>query len=67
MHRQPVEFLEWVEHDLAYAQDFYASWLTDGAAVFLDRFLETVSWIEWNPEQFPKKHRFFRRAIIPQT
>jgi acyl dehydratase len=26
-----------------------------------------VSWIEWNPELFPKKHRMFRRAIIRNT
>jgi hypothetical protein len=24
-----------------------------------DRFWETVRWIEWNPEQFPKKHVSF--------
>lgn len=47
MRSQPVEFLEWVEHDLNYAMDFYESWLTDGAD--------------------PKKHRFFRRALIPRT
>lgn len=26
-----------------------------------------MTWIEWNPEQFPKKYRFFRRAIIRRT
>ena len=67
MKSQPVEFLEPVEHDLNYAQDFYASWLTDGAAKFLTRFRESVTQIEWNPEQFPKKHRLFRRAIIRRT
>lgn len=59
MKSQPVEFLEAVEYDLNYAQDFYASWLTDGAAKFLARFRESVIQIEWNPEQFPKKHRSF--------
>ncbi|MBI2516707.1 MAG: hypothetical protein HYV95_07295 [Opitutae bacterium] len=67
MKSQPVEFLEWVEHDLSYARDFYDSWLTNGADQFLSRFKEAVAWIEWNPEQFPKKHRFFRRAIIRRT
>jgi len=64
---QPVEFLEWVEHDLNYARDFYDSWLTGGADKFLARFREAVTWIERNPEQFPKKHRHFRRAIIRRT
>lgn len=26
-----------------------------------------MAWIEWNPEQFPKKHRVFRRAIVRRT
>ncbi len=67
MKSQPVEFLEAVENDLNYAQDFYASWLTNGAAKFLVRFRETVTQIEWNPEQFPPKHRRFHRAIIRRT
>ncbi len=67
MQGQPVEFLEWVEHDLTYAMDFYDSWLTNGAGRFFSRFREAVTWIEANPEQFPKKHRFFRRAIIRRT
>ena len=64
---QPVEFLEWVEYDLIYAMDFYDSWLPDGADQILSRFREAVTWIERNPEQFPKRHRFFRRAIIRRT
>ena len=67
MQNQPVEFLPWVEHDPTYAMDFYDSWLTNGAGRFLNRFRETVTWIEENPGQFPKKHRFFRRAIIRRT
>lgn len=46
MKSQPVEFLDVVEHDLNYAQDFYDLWLTDGAAKFLSRFREAVTWIE---------------------
>jgi len=64
---RPVEFLEPVAPDLNYARDFYDSWLTGGADTFSIRFREAVAWIEWNPEQFPKKHRFFRRAIIRRT
>ena len=66
MRSQPVEFLAFVEDDLRYAYDYYDSWLA-GSAWFRDRFHETVSWIEWNPEMFPKKHRFFRRAIIRRS
>jgi hypothetical protein len=64
---QPVEFLAFVEDDLRYAYEYYDSWQPDGSAWFRDRFHETVSWIEWNPEMFPKKHRFFRRAIIRRS
>ncbi len=67
MKSQPVEFLEWVEHDLAYAVAFYESWLIDGGEGFFQRFRETVSSIEANPELFPRKHRFFRRALICRT
>jgi hypothetical protein len=61
---QPVEFLASVDEDLRYAYDYYDSWRSDGQIWFRARFRETVSWIEWNPEMFPKKHRFFRRAVI---
>jgi hypothetical protein len=64
---QPVEFLEWVEYDLTYAMDFYDSWLTNGGDQFLDRFREAAARIGWNPEQFPRKHRFLRRTIIRRT
>jgi len=63
----PVEFLAFVEDDLHYAYDYYDSWLADGSAWFRDRFHETVSWIEWNPEMFPRKYRLFRRAIIRRS
>jgi hypothetical protein len=64
---QPVELLDIIEYDLDYAQSFYDSWLTNGAQIFYKRFRETISWIEWNPELFPRRHRHFRRAIIPRT
>jgi hypothetical protein len=64
---QPVEFLAFVEHDLRDVYAYYDSWLAGGSTWFRDRFRETVSWIEWNPEMFPKKHRIFRRAIVRQS
>jgi len=67
MKSQPVEFFDSIEADLSHAQEFYASWLTDGARIFRDKFRETISWIEWNPEMFSKAHGHFRRAIIRKT
>jgi hypothetical protein len=64
---QPVEALDIVEADIAYAMDFYASWRSDGAAYFKGQFDEAVKWIAWNPELFPKRFRFFRRAVIRNT
>lgn len=67
MRSQPVEFLEFVEYDLRAACGFYASWKTNGAEDFQAKFRETVTWIEWNPELFQRKHRNFRRAIVRKT
>ena len=67
MRSQPVEALEIVEADLRAARSFYDSWRSDGSRYLQARFHETVSWIGWNPELFPRKHRFFRRAIIRNT
>jgi len=38
-----------------------------GAGKFQTKFRETVSWVEWNPELFPRKYKLFRRAIIRRT
>lgn len=67
MRSQPVEFLASVAEDLRYAYDYYESWRSDGRIWFRDRLKETISWIEWNPEMFPRKHRFFRRAVIRRS
>jgi plasmid stabilization system protein ParE len=63
----PVEFLEEIEADLREAREFYDSWLVDGRAHFQEKFRETVSWIEWNPELFPRRHRHSRRAVIRRS
>ncbi|MEO5958260.1 MAG: hypothetical protein ABIZ49_05065 [Opitutaceae bacterium] len=67
MKSQPVEFLEPIEADLLAARAFYDSWQTDGGVHFHEKFREAVSWIEWNPEMFPRKHRHFRRAVIRRS
>lgn len=67
MKSQPVEFLEDIEADLRDARAFYDSWQTDGGIRFHEKFRETVSWIEWNPEMFPRRHRHFHRAVIRRS
>jgi ParE toxin of type II toxin-antitoxin system, parDE len=67
VNSQPVEALEVVEADLRSAQDYYASWRSDGASYLKAQFDEAVKWIEWNPELFPKRFRFFRRAVMRNT
>jgi plasmid stabilization system protein ParE len=67
MRSLPVEFLELVEEDLRYASDFYNSWQFEGARNFRERFRETIFWIGWNPEMFPRRYKYFRRAIIRRS
>ena len=67
MRSLPVEFLEFVEADLRNARRFYDSWQFKGAEKFHQKFLETIFWIGWNPEMFPKRHKQFRRAIIRRS
>jgi hypothetical protein len=32
-----------------------------------ERYDETIGWIAWNPEAFPKKHGVLRRAILKRS
>jgi plasmid stabilization system protein ParE len=63
----PVFALPEVEADLRAAMAHYASWRSDGAEHIRQRYLETVGWIAWNPEAFPKKYGSIRRAILKQS
>lgn len=67
VNTQPVEFLEYVEGDLRRAMTFMTRGLTNGGDVFFEKFRETIRWIEWNPEMFPRKYSHFRRAIIRRS
>ena len=67
MKNQPVQLLPLVEGDLRYGRAYYDSWLTDGGLQFHEKFRETLAWIEWNPEMFPRKYRGFRRVVIRRT
>jgi hypothetical protein len=67
MRSQKVEALEPVEEDVRSAMAFYDSWRSDGGRYFEQQFFETLSWIEWNPELFPRRYKIFRRAIVRNT
>ena len=68
MRSKPVEALPEVAGDLTTAAAHYQSWRTDGNEHILQKYDETVSWIAWNPDRFPKcRFRRVRRAIIKQS
>jgi plasmid stabilization system protein ParE len=67
MRSLPVWALPEVEGDLRAAIDHYSSWRSDGAEHVRQKYEETISWIAWNPEAFPKKHGAVRRAILKQS
>jgi plasmid stabilization system protein ParE len=63
----PVFALPEVEGDLREAMAHYASWRSDGAEHIRQKYNETISWVGWNPEAFPRKHGLVRRAILKQS
>jgi plasmid stabilization system protein ParE len=63
----PVFALPEVEADLRAAMTHYASWRSGGAEHVRQKYDETISWIAWNPEAFPRKHGPVRRAILKQS
>ena len=67
MNSKPVITLPEVADDLRLGTAHYASWRPAGAEHFLRQFLETVGWIEWNPDSFPRKYGSVQRAIIKQS
>jgi len=67
MNSKPVDALPEVEEDLENAIAHYLTWRSDGRIHLLDKYDETVGWIEWNPDLFPRKIGQVQRAIIKQT
>ncbi|MES2696035.1 MAG: hypothetical protein V4773_21355 [Verrucomicrobiota bacterium] len=67
MKSLPVFALPEVEGDLRVAMAHYGSWRSDGVEHILRKYEETVSWITWNPEAFPRKFGAVRRAILKQS
>ena len=67
MKSKPVFALPHVEADLESAIEHYCSWRSDGRNHILQKYEETISWIEWNPDGFPKKHGNVQRAILKHS
>jgi hypothetical protein len=62
-----VAALSVVVSDLKTAASHYASWRTDGHEHILDKYEETISWIAWNPDAFPRKFGVIQRAVLKQS
>lgn len=67
MKSLPVLALPEVETDLRTAMAHYGSWRSDGAEHIRQKYVETIDWIAWNPEGFPKKYGAIRRAILKRS
>ena len=67
MRSKPVFALPEVEADLKLAVAHYSSWRADGSTHILEKYAETIAWIEWNPDGFPKKHGAVQRAILKHS
>ena len=64
MNSKPVKALPAVARDLKAAISHYESWRADGGEYILRKYDETVSWIAWNPDSFPKKIGAIQRAVL---
>ena len=67
MNSKPVSALEEVETDLKVAIGHYLSWRSDGKEHVLSLYDDTVSWIAWNPDLFPRKFGRIQRAILKRS
>lgn len=67
MTSKPVFALPEIEADLEAAAEHYTSWMADGRAHVLGKYDETISWIEWNPDLFPKIFGKIQRAILKHS
>jgi len=67
MNSKPVKALPAVARDLKAAVAHYESWRVDGGEYILQKYDETVSWIAWNPDAFPRKIGAIQRAVLKQS
>jgi len=64
---KPVFALREVESDIKSAIAHYEGWRPDGKAHLLGLYDETINWIEWNPDLFPRKFGRVQRAILKRS
>jgi hypothetical protein len=64
---KPVVALQEVESDLRAAIAHYEGWRSDGKAHVLGLYDETIKWIDWNPDLFPRKLGRIQRAILKRS
>ena len=67
MNSKPVVALEDVALDLKQAIQHYSTWRTDEELHVLGLYDETIRWIEWNPDLFPRKVGAVQRAILKRS
>lgn len=67
MNSKPVAALPEVAADLLAAARHYQSWRSDGKRHILGKYDETVGWIAWNPDLFPKVIGRVQRAILKNS
>lgn len=68
MKSKPVDALEEVIADLVAAAAHYQTWRSDGRAHILKKYDETINWIAWSPDQFPRcRLGRIQRAILKQS
>lgn len=67
MNSKRVDALVDVVADLKAATAHYQSWRTDGAVHILGKYEETVSWIAWNPDAFPRRFGRIQRVVLKQS
>ncbi len=67
MRSKPIYVLPEVFDDLRAAADHYESWRSDGREHLFRSYEETVGWIEWNPDLFPRHVGVIQRAILKQS
>jgi hypothetical protein len=67
LNSKPVFALREVESDVRAAVAHYESWRSDGKAHLLGLYQETISWIEWNPDLFPRKLGRVQRAVLKRS
>jgi hypothetical protein len=67
VNSKPVEALLAVAGDLKAAVAHYESWRLGGREYILQKYHETISWIAWNPDAFPRKIGAVQRAVLKQS